>query len=114
MGVWQNRIHMAAYFAYILSSASRVLYTGVTRDLERRAWEHRPRLLPGFTHKYNTTRLVYYETYGAVRAAISREKEIKGWRRAKKTALIATLNPKWRDLSVELFSSVRSVSKPRT
>lgn len=89
---------MRQYFVYIMTNRSRTLYTGVTNDLERRVEEHRIKLVPGFTSKYNITQLVYWEEYKDVRAAIAREKEIKGWLRSKKIALIESLNPHWDDL----------------
>lgn len=92
---------MAEYCVYIMSNKSRMLYVGVTNNLERRALEHQLKLIPGFTRHYVLTRLVYYESTGDVRAAIEREKEIKGWVRRKKTALIHSFNPEWRDLSEE-------------
>jgi putative endonuclease len=88
------------FFVYILASADGprpVLYTGVTNDLERRLAEHR--LKPsGFVARYNLSALVYFEWTPSVRAAIAREKQIKGWRRAKKIALIQSINPYWRNL----------------
>jgi putative endonuclease len=87
------------YHVYILSSASGVLYTGVTNHLERRATEHKGELCAGFTERYKVTRLVYFEGFGDVRDAITREKQIKRWRREKKLALIRGINPKFRDLS---------------
>ena len=78
----------------MLTNRSRILYTGVTRDLERRLYEHRHKLIPGFTARYNLTRLVFFETTEDVRSAISREKEIKSWRREKKVALIEASNPR--------------------
>jgi putative endonuclease len=87
------------YHVYILSSASGVLYTGVTNHLERRVTEHKRELCAGFTERYKVTRLVYFEGFGDVRDAISREKQIKRWRREKKLALIRGTNPKFRDLS---------------
>jgi putative endonuclease len=90
---------MRHYYVYIMASRSRRLYTGVTGDLERRICEHRLGVVPGFTHKYRIHRLVYYESTSDVRAAISREKQIKGWLRAKKVALIESVNPTWQDLS---------------
>jgi len=90
---------MKEYFVYIMASASGTLYTGVTGDLERRVAEHKQKLIPGFTARYNITRLVYYESTPDVRSAIAREKQIKGWLRAKKVALIESVNPQWRDLS---------------
>ena len=90
---------MKQYFVYIMASASGTLYTGVTGDLERRVAEHKQKLIPGFTARYNITRLVWYETTPDVKSAIAREKQIKGWLRAKKIALVESVNPQWRDLS---------------
>ncbi len=90
---------MAVYHVYILASASGVLYTGVTNYLERRVREHKQKLVEGFTKKYDVTRLVYFEPHGQRKSAISREKQIKSWRREKKLALIRSMNPKFRDLS---------------
>ncbi len=90
---------MRTYYVYILASKSCVLYVGVTNNLERRLFEHRQKLAPGFTAKYNVTRLVYFETFENVRDAIAREKQLKPWRREKKIALIEAMNPEWRDLS---------------
>ena len=91
---------MAEYYVYIMTNRSRTLYTGVTNDLERRVHEHRMKLVPGFTARYSITRLVYYESTGDVETAIAREKQIKGWLRRKKLALIDSENPEWRDLSL--------------
>jgi putative endonuclease len=82
-----------------MANHSRTLYTGVTNNLQRRVHEHKQKLVPGFTQKYNITQLVYFEETPDVRAAIAREKQIKGWLRTKKIALIESLNPAWRDLS---------------
>jgi len=90
---------MRTYYVYIMASRSRALYTGVTRDLTRRLSEHKQKLFPGFTATYNMSRLVYYEDFRNIRAAIAREKEIKAWRRSKKIALIESRNPTWVDLS---------------
>ncbi len=90
---------MREYFVYILASKSGVLYIGVTNDLARRMFEHRHKLVLGFTGKYNVSRLVYFESFGDIRDAIAREKQLKGWRREKKVALIERENPIWRDLS---------------
>jgi len=84
---------------YILASASGVLYTGVTNHLERRVAEHQPKRTQGFSSKYNTTKLVYFEPFSDIRNVIAREKQWKTWRRDKKVALIERLNPAWRDLS---------------
>jgi putative endonuclease len=84
-----------------MSNVSRTLYVGVTNDLQRRVYEHKQKLTPGFTRKYNLTLLVYFETTSDIRAALTREKQIKGWLRAKKVALIESINPNWLDLSTE-------------
>lgn len=90
------------YYVYILTNRyNRVLYTGVTNDLRRRVYEHATQQSLGFTQKYNANKLVYFETFDDIRAAIAREKQIKGGSRAKKLALIGTLNPDWRDLFEE-------------
>ncbi len=89
------------YYVYIMASKSRVLYVGMTNDLQRRVEQHKQKLVEGFTQKYNITRLVYYETTNDVHAAIAREKQIKGWRRSKKTDLVESTNPTWSDLSDE-------------
>ncbi len=87
------------YYVYIVASPSRTLYVGVTNDLERRIWQHRNKTLGGFTAKYDVTRLVWFEWHTMIENAIAREKQIKGWSRAKKVALVEVENPKWRDLS---------------
>ncbi len=92
---------MKQYYVYIIANVSRTLYTGVTNNLERRVYEHKEKTAPGFTSSYNINRLVYYEDYANIRDAIAREKQIKGWLRAKKIALIESVNPKWNDLSEE-------------
>ena len=78
---------------------SAVLYTGVTGQLVRRVWQHKQKRVPGFTSRYNLTRLVYYERFYYPDAAIAREKEIKSWRRSKKIKLIEAMNPQWDDLA---------------
>ena len=93
---------VGSYFVYILSSRGRVLYVGVTNDLRRRVLEHKAHLVPGFTQRYNVDRLVYFEATANVQAALAREKEIKGWRREKKVALIEAENPEWRDLAEDV------------
>lgn len=91
------------YYVYIMTNKSRTLYTGVTNNLERRVYEHKQKFVPGFTARYNITRLVYFEATRDVYAAIAREKQIKGWLRSKKIALIESVNPDWQDLSVEWY-----------
>ncbi|MFY9527891.1 MAG: GIY-YIG nuclease family protein [Candidatus Acidiferrales bacterium] len=93
---------MKTYWIYILSNESKVLYTGVTNDLVRRVAQHKAKQIPGFTQRYNLTRLVYFEQSPQVVAAIRREKEIEGWLRAKKVALVESFNPAWRDLAPKL------------
>lgn len=88
---------------YILTNGVRTLYVGVTSDLHRRVHEHRQKLVPGFTQKYNLTWLAYYEETSDVKSAIAREKQIKKWRRSKKVALIESKNPHWRDLAMAWF-----------
>ena len=90
---------MRHYSVYIMTNRSRTLYTGVTNDLERRVYEHKQKVGSKFTSKYNITRLAYYEYYSDIRDAIAREKQVKGWRRAKKIALVESVNPDWQDLS---------------
>ncbi len=94
--------HQKSYYVYLLSNwNNNVLYIGVTNDLERRIHEHRHKLVPGFTEKYNVNKLVYYEQTSDVISAISREKELKKWRREKKNALVNGVNPEWKDLSLD-------------
>ncbi len=88
-----------SYWTYILASTSRVLYVGVTNDLARRVAEHRAGEGGAFTRRYRVRRLVYAEEHRDPRDAIAREKAIKGWRRARKVALIESGNPEWRDLA---------------
>jgi putative endonuclease len=87
------------YHVYVLASANGVLYTGITNHLERRVEQHKQELCAGFTKEHGVTRLVYFEAFGDVREAISREKQIKRWRREKKLALVRRMNSEFRDLS---------------
>ena len=88
------------YYVYILSNwDDSVLYIGMTNDLTRRLYEHRSHLVDGFTARYNVHKLVYFEYTNDVQSAIEREKQLKGWRRDKKNALISKSNPTWDDLS---------------
>ena len=90
------------YYVYILSNwDDSVIYIGVTGNLPRRLYEHQNGLADGFTKQYNVHKLVYYETTNDVYSAISREKQLKKWRREKKNQLIETMNPQWRDLSLD-------------
>ena len=96
----KNLMSETGGYVYILTNNNnRVLYTGVTADLPKRIFEHKQKLVDGFTKKYNVTKLVYYDFAGSITVAISREKQIKGWLRSKKVALINSFNPEWKDLS---------------
>ena len=101
---------MKQYFVYIMASRSRTLYTGVTSDLTRRVWEHKHRAKGGFTAQYKTGCLVYFESTPNVRAAIAREKQIKGWLRSRKMTLVESVNPTWEDLAPNNDSSPSMVS----
>ena len=93
---------MEHYYTYILSNDNnRVIYVGMTNDLRRRLYEHKNELIDGFTAKYNVHKLVFFETFSDSMEAIKREKQLKGWRREKKDALIENNNPDWKDLSFE-------------
>lgn len=87
------------YFAYIVSSRSGTLYIGVTNNIYRRALEHKSGAIEGFSSKYHCDRMVYYESFQDVQKAIAREKQLKGWRRSKKIALIESKNLRWVDLA---------------
>ena len=89
-----------AYYVYLLTNwNNKVMYVGITNDLERRIYEHKEKVVKGFTEKYNVNKLVYYEQTSDVAEALNREKEIKKWRREKKNRLVVNTNPLWRDLS---------------
>ena len=87
------------YWVYILTSGSGTLYIGVTNNIYRRICEHKSGAFDGFASTYHCTRLVYRESFDDVRNAIAREKQLKGWRREKKIALIERQNPRWQDLA---------------
>lgn len=107
-------------YVYILASGFKRLYTGITTGLQHRVWEHKNHVHPqSFTARYNITQLVYYECYASVTRAIARETEIKKWGRKKKIALIVSVNPTWRDLSLDWGTSIEPppadfVPKPKT
>ena len=93
---------MNTYYVYILTNwNNKVMYIGVTNHLQRRLQQHSLGVNSGFTRKYNVHKLVYYETTSDIKAAINREKELKGWRRDRKNRLVASANPQWLDLSAE-------------
>jgi putative endonuclease len=87
------------YYVYILSSKYKKTYIGITNNLERRLYEHKNKLIAGHTSKYNIDRLVYFEQFDGIQQAITRETQLKDWRREKKVALIEAMNPEWKDLS---------------
>ena len=92
---------MNDYYVYILTNHNnRVMYIGMTNDLSRRISEHKSESIEGFTKRYHVHKLVYYEQCSDVNAAIAREKQLKGWKREKKNALVETINPLWEDLSI--------------
>jgi len=92
------------YYIYIISNwNNKVIYLGMTNDLERRIYEHKNKIFEGFSKKYNLNKLVYYEYTNDVNAAIQREKQINKWRREKKNSLVESRNPEWKDLADELF-----------
>jgi len=95
------KIHL--YYVYMLTNSSNnVLYVGVTNDLERRCYEHKQKLIKGFTQKYNVDKLVYFEVFDSIELAIFREKQIKGYSRSKKDKLINEFNLEWKELSVKI------------
>ncbi len=105
---------MHNYYVYMMTNSSnRVLYIGVTNDLERRVSEHKLKAIPGFTKKYNLIKLVYYEHYLDVKDAIQREKQLKGWLRERKNSLIETINSEWRDLSDDWQNPAVILSKEK-
>jgi len=90
------------FHVYLLTNwNNKVIYVGITNNLERRIYEHKNKMVKGFTEKYNLKKLVYFEETPDVKAAIAREKEIKKWRREKKNQLVNKMNPEWKDLSLE-------------
>jgi putative endonuclease len=101
---------MGSFYVYILASRSRVLYVGVTNDLERRVFEHKQGIGSQFTRKYRVNQLVYCQSFATPGEAIAAEKRIKGWVRAKKIALIEEANPDWHDLSSDDTRSESSCS----
>ncbi|KUJ76127.1 hypothetical protein AVO42_11535 [Thiomicrospira sp. XS5] len=91
---------MKEYFVYILTNQNnKVMYIGVTNDLNRRIIEHKSKSIPGFTRQYNVDKLVYFESTPDINSAIAREKQLKGWKRSKKDALINAYNPDWNELA---------------
>jgi len=101
--VYDDRMPDHCYFTYIMASRSHTLYIGVTGDLHKRVFEHKWKEHEGFTARYNCDRLVWFERYQDVQKAIGREKQLKGWLRSKKIALIESANPTWEDLSRDWY-----------
>ena len=95
---------MKEYYVYIMANEGRTIYVGVTNNLERRVYQHKNKLVEGFTSRYGLTKLVYYAATNDVIAAIAREKQIKGWARTKKVSLIEETNPEWDDLSLNWYN----------
>src|SRR5215210_5441687 len=96
--LWKSDGSRRQFYVYILSNRSMTLYTGVTNDLDRRVIEHKAGEC-AFTSRYHFDRVVFYESFDLIIDAIAREKQIKGWTRVKKIALIKSMNPTWKDLS---------------
>jgi putative endonuclease len=96
-------MHLENYYCYIMASRSRTIYVGMTGDLHARVFQHKWREHDGFTARYNCDRLVWFEAFREVGEAILREKELKGWRREKKLALINGTNPAWVDLARDWY-----------
>jgi len=99
------------YYVYIMTNKSGTLYVGVTNDIKKRVYQHKQKLVDGFTKKYNITRLLYFESFSDIYSAIAREKAIKGWLRKKKIELVKSTNSMFNDISVgwyERDSSLRS------
>jgi putative endonuclease len=94
------------FYVYIMQSISRhVLYIGMTNNLHKRVWQHKNHSFEGFSDDYNAIRLAYWESFDDVHKAIGREKQLKGWRREKKTWLIEQMNPEWRDLAADWYQT---------
>jgi putative endonuclease len=106
-------MHEGNYFTYIVASRSLTLDIGITRDLEKRVFDHKRKLYGGFTATYNCTRPVWFEGFADPRRAIRREKQLKGWARAKKIALVTKLNPTWLDLSEAWYSAEQLTWTPQ-
>ncbi len=100
------------YWVYIIASLSGTLYIGMTNSIERRVAEHKSGEFEGFAHEYGCNRLVYYESFQLVHDAIAREKQLKGWRRSKKIALIESKNPRWEDFAERWGAAMAFAGEP--
>jgi putative endonuclease len=98
------RMNPEFYYTYIVASRSLTLYVGMTNDIEKRVFQHKCKVYEGFSAQYNCDRLVWFERFSSPQAAIAREKQLKGWRREKKIALIESRNPTWLDLSEDWYT----------
>ena len=107
---------MKHYYVYVMSNVSKMLYVGVTNNLQYRVAQHKKKLVPGFTQRYKLFKLVHFEEFTDVRAAIHREKELKGWLRSKKVAVIVRTNPERLDLAADWFleAETRRAPSPRS
>ncbi len=94
------------YYVYIMTNKSGTLYIGVTNNIKKRVWQHKSKLIDGFTKKYNIQHLIYFETFDDISSAIAREKVLKGWLRKKKIELINSINPEWNDLSQDWYDMI--------
>jgi len=95
---------------YMMTNAQRKLYVGVTSNIEKRVWQHKQLEIPGYTQQNKLTQLVYIEEFGDIRVAIAREKQLKGWLRAKKIKLIRDTNPTWADLAANWYSAPKPLT----
>jgi putative endonuclease len=98
-----RRARTKEYYVYIMANLAHTIYIGVTNNIESRVYQHKNKLIPGFTTRYGLNMLVYYESTSEIDAAIGREKQLKGWRRDRKVALIQSMNHEWRDLSLDFM-----------
>ena len=105
-------MHEGNFFTYIVASRNLVLYIGITRDLQKRIFEHKLKLLAGFTLTHDCNRLVWFESFPDPQAAIRREKQLKSWTRTKKIALIKRTNPTWMDLSETWYTQEQLTRTP--
>jgi putative endonuclease len=105
-----RRVDVKTYYVYIMTNRSGTLYTGVTGDLERRVYEHKHGVGSRFTAKYRIDKLLHFEVFSDIWDAIAREKQIKGWLRARKIALIESVNPNWADLSADWYGPTQPSS----
>jgi putative endonuclease len=96
------------YYVYIVTNRSKTLYIGITSKLRVRVFQHKTGVFKGFTSEYKIDRLVYWEQFKSVNAAIAREKQLKGWRRIKKIQLIVGMNPTWNDLSADWYPELNT------